>query len=367
MQTSIVLGLQYGDEGKGLTTSFLSDKNDLVVRFNGGHQAGHTVTKNGHRHVFSSFGSGTMNGAHTYWSEHCTFYPKSYYNERESLLENGFNVNYFIHPLSMVTTPFDIDHNRDSEGVNKHGSVGMGFGSTIARNQLTPFKLYAIDLTYRSVLVHKLRQIADYYGSVNVDEQIENFLFYVDKIELNICPLPEIINRYRNIIFEGAQGIMLDMDFGYFPNVTRSNTTSKNAMQIIKDNRLPDPQVYYAMRSYLTRHGNGYMPNETTDLQFEDATNVTHKFQGNFRQGYHSLEQLKYAIKCDSIFTGNDFYKKNLSISCLDQTNNEILVDTQSVLLENFQQNLSNKWNNILTNDSPNQETISYYSTILTN
>lgn len=363
MKTSIVLGLQYGDEGKGLITSFLSKPNDLVVRFNGGHQAGHTVVKNGHRHIFSSFGAGTMNGAHTYLSEYCTFYPKSFYNEQESLIKNGFVPTYFIHPMAMITTPFDIDFNRETEGVNKHGSVGMGFGATIARNENTPLKLYAIDLTYREILVHKLRAIGDYYKSENVEKQIGVFLQYVDMIKLNICTLQEIADNYQHIIFEGAQGIMLDMDFGFFPNVTRSNTTSKNAMQIIKDNRLPQPSIYYAMRSYLTRHGNGFMPNETTDLMFDDKTNLSHKYQGNFRQGYHSLEQLYYAIKCDSTFSGKE--NKNLAIICLDQTDDNVLVDNNKYPLGVFLEMMP-EFNSVVVSKSPNTENVFKYLPIKT-
>lgn len=334
MKTSIVLGLLFGDECKGLTISCISKENDLVVRFNGGHQAGHTVEKDGYRHVFSSFGSGTLNGAHTYWSEYCTFYPKSFYNEQRKLIEEGFNPVHFIHPLSMVTTPFDIDYNRDTEDKNKHGSVGMGFGATIARNENTPLKLYAIDLTYRDILIHKLNQIAKYYNAVDVQEQIDTFLFYVDDIELNICHLSDIKNNYTHIVFEGAQGIMLDMDFGFFPNVTRSNTTSKNAIQIIKENGLPLPEIYYCMRSYLTRHGNGFMPNETTSICFEDKTNISHKYQGDFRQGYHSLEMIRYAINCDNSFSNS--LKKNVVITCVNQTNEMILVDNDYMNIRDF-------------------------------
>lgn len=366
MKTSIVLGLFYGDEGKGVTTSFLSKPNDLVVRFNGGHQAGHTVTKDGYRHIFSNFGSGTLNDAHTYWSEYCTFYPKSFYNERKKLIEEGFNPVFFIHPLAMVTTPFDIDFNRQTEGANKHGSVGVGFGATIARNENTPYKLYAIDLTYPEILVHKLKQIANYYKADNVDEQINTFIKYVNEIELNICALSEIVNNYNHIIFEGAQGIMLDMDFGFFPNVTRSNTTSKNAMQIIKENNLPIPQVYYCMRSYLTRHGNGFMPNETDKLSFKDETNTTHQYQGNFRQGYHSSEQLNYAIKCDSIYSGNDFSKKNLSIICLDQTEDNILIDNSKIPLEHFLESIQ-PFNMVVTKNSCDESTTKHFLTPLKN
>lgn len=358
MRTSIILGLQYGDEGKGVTTSLLTSKGDLVVRFNAGQQCGHTVVKDGTRHIFSHFGSGTMNGVDTYFSEYCTFYPKSFYNEEKSLKDNGFNTKFFIHPMTMITTPFDIDFNRQSEGINQHGSVGMGFGATIARNENTPYKLYAIDLTHRDILIHKLNQIAEYYNAENSQGDIASFLSYVDMIQLNISSLSDLIPKYKSVIFEGGQGIMLDMDFGYFPNVTRSNTTSKNAMKIIKEHNLPSPDIYYVMRTYLTRHGNGYMPNESSDLKYQDDTNKPHKYQGNFRQGYHSLQQLKYAINCDSIFSGNDYSKKNLVITCADQTLDMIKIDNSEVHVNDFIKSLEVGFRSVRLNYSTSASTM---------
>lgn len=335
MKTTIVLGMFFGDEGKGLTTSCLAQKNDLVVRFNGGQQAGHTVEKDGYRHIFSSFGAGTLNGAHTYLSEYCTVYPKSLYNEEQKLLEKTkVNIAHFMHPMTMVTTPFDIDHNRSTEVFNKHGSVGMGFGATIARNQNTPYKLYAVDLTYRDVVVSKLKQIAAYYNVASPQRDIDSFLEYTDAIELNICTLGEIKNRYSNIVFEGAQGIMLDMDFGFFPHVTRSNCTSKNAMQIIKDNNLPTPEIYYVMRSYLTRHGNGFMPNESAEVKYRDETNIAHNYQGKFRQGWHSKDMIDFSLACDNAFSAK--CNKNLVVTCLNQTDSLVLIDNKYIPIECF-------------------------------
>lgn len=335
-KTSIVTGLFFGDEGKGITTAFLSSKNSLIVRFSGGHNAGHTVENNAYRHVFSSFSAGTLKGAHTYWSEYCTFCPKSFYNEREALIQNGYNPVHFMHPLSMITTPFDYEYNQTTESSNKHGSVGVGFGATVARNTQTPFKLFAIDLQYRPVLVQKLQQIAAYYKAVNVNEKIERFLWYIDQIKLSLKTLTDLKHNYEHIVFEGAQGIMLDMDFGFFPNVTHSHTTSKNALEIIKKENLPTPDIYYVMRSYLTRHGNGYMPNESNKLCFEDKTNITHPYQGVFRQGYHFYELLQHALGIDSIYAGNNPNKKNLVITCLDQTNDLILIDNKCISLFDF-------------------------------
>lgn len=132
----IVVGLGFGDEGKGLTTSFLCSqtKNPLVVRFNGGHQAGHTVVYKDQRHVFSNFGSGTLQGVPTYWSEFCTFYPVTFLKEFE-LLSSVVDPVIFINPLCPVTTPFDVEDNRVYEETHQHGSVGVGFGATLQRQQ----------------------------------------------------------------------------------------------------------------------------------------------------------------------------------------------------------------------------------------
>lgn len=358
MKTSIVLGLCYGDESKGVITSFLCGKDDLVVRFSGGQQSGHTVEKNGSRHIFSSFGSGTLNGAHTYISEYCTISPRAFYNEQQALIKNGISPVHYIHPLTMVTTPFDINHNRSTEDVNQHGSVGVGFGATVARTQSSPHKLFVQDLLYRPCLINKLHNIAQYYKAKNADKEIAEFLEQVGNINLNVCTLEKIKDDYNHIIFEGSQGIMLDMDHGYFPNVTRSNTTSKNSMQIIRDNNLPVPDIYYLMRSYLTRHGNGYMPNESDAVCYPDATNKDHPYQGKFRQGYHSLEELRYAVQCDSIYSGHSKNRKHLSISCMDQTNNQVLVDEKHIDLFDFLEQLAIPFNSLLTNYSPSPDTV---------
>ena len=369
MQTNIVLGSQFGDEGKGLMSSYLSREKDLVVRFNGGQQAGHSVVKNGKRHIFSNIGAGALNNADTYISEFCTFHPKAFFNEFTALKKLGCEFNFFIHPMTMVTTPFDILHNRELENnpETKNGSVGMGFGTTVNRCQNSPYKLYVIDLFYKNILKTKLYNIAThYYASYNfeknaIDDTINIFLENVEKILgiIRVRDLSEIKHNYNRINFEGAQGILLDMDFGYFPNVTRSNTTSKNAMEIIKQNHLPKPTIHYALRSYLTRHGKGHMPNESTDFKFEDLTNKSHPYQGEFRFGYHSLEQLHYAFNVDSIFSNG--CKKKLFLTCLDQTDDEIYVENGKSTISNFIMMINEcniVFDALLFNNSPNLETI---------
>jgi adenylosuccinate synthase len=150
MKVSVVLGLGFGDEGKGLTTNWLCKDNDLVIRFNGGHQAGHTVVIGENRHVFSNFGSGTLKGAPTYWSKYCTIDPLGIMEEYKALKSIGANPVLYIDPYCPVVTPFDIASNRIKEKTKTHGSCGIGFGETVRRHE-SYFKLHALDLLFPSI------------------------------------------------------------------------------------------------------------------------------------------------------------------------------------------------------------------------
>ena len=346
MPGKIVCGLGWGDEGKGLTVSYLCSQTDysLVVRFNGGQQAGHTTVYNGKRHVFSSFGAGSLQGVPTYWSSYCTFYPPSFCREYDMLLD--YNPVIYVNPLCPVTTPFDIDHNRLTEKRKGHGSVGMGFGATIQRQEHY-YKLHVQDLFYETVLLTKLRTIAAYYNGVDVEEQIEYFLKAVRKVR-NIIKLSDdsILKRY-NPIFEGAQGILLDMDFGFFPNVTRSNTTSKNALQMYGAD-----EIYYVTRSYLTRHGNGFMPGERKLNLFNNEleTNVKHEYQGEFRTAELDIDLMNYALQCDNNYSAG--LKKNLVITCNDQFG----IDIDSLLSK-----LNTNFDKVYISNGPSLDNIFLY------
>lgn len=325
---SIVLGLGFGDEGKGLTTSFLTSqtRNPLIVRFNGGHQAGHTVVHNGHRHVFSSFGSGTLQGAETFWSRFCTVYPIAFMNEYKALPEEvRKKVRIKVDRLCPVTIPLDLDTNHLMAVKTNHGSVGAGFGATIDRCE-KHYGLYVQDLMFDHVWKTKFLLIAKYLFENNllVKTRREDIDDMIDRFSTAVSEMSQIIDvvgsKYLQegsgrTIFEGAQGILLDQNFGFFPHVTRSNTTSQNALEL-------DPwhkDIYYVTRCYQTRHGNGPMTNEKV-LKLknnQEETNVLNQYQGQFRVGNLDLDFLKYALTCDGNFSTG--LRKNLVITCTDQ------------------------------------------------
>lgn len=339
MNTKIILGLGYGDEGKGITTDYLCKKsrNPLVIRFSGGHQAGHTVvTEDGTQHVFSSFGAGTLRGIPSYWSKHCSIYPIGFFNELAALLEKGISPKIYVDALALVTTPYDVFHNRNIEQDNQHGSCGLGFGATVARNRFSPNKLYAQDLFYPDVLEQKLKAIHIYYqqqsgttfSSKALTEMLEMYLKMLEDIKpyMEIVHEAEFFNhilekeRISDLIFEGSQGILLDMDHGFFPNVTHANTTSKNAMDFIQKYELNQPDIYYITRAYQTRHGNGYLSNEGMELNYTanpKETNQYNPWQGKQRCSVLDLDMLDYALQSDANYANEA--QKHLVITCLDQ------------------------------------------------
>ena len=320
MTNKAVIGLGFGDEGKGLTTDFLCSKtkNPLVIRFSGGHQVGHTVVYNNIRHVFSNFGSGTLRGVPTYWSKFCTINPIGIINEINILWDFNKFPTLYIDERCPVTTPYDIEANKYFEMQYNNGSTGVGYGKTIEREE-NFYSLTFLDLFYENVFKEKLYQIKNYYkvGNLNISKFIEN----CEEITSFANKTFGIPKGYKNYIFEGSQGLMLDQHFGFFPNVTRSNLGLKNIKELI-NNKL---ELYLVTRAYQTRHGNGYMTNENIIHNIKvdsNESNINNKYQGKFRRSLLDVSLLKYVINKDEHI--RNIKNKNLVITCLDHIENEL-------------------------------------------
>lgn len=310
-RASIVVGLGFGDEGKGLVTNELCKKanNPIVIRFNGGHQAGHTVVQNGHRHVFSSFGSGTLLGVPTYWSKFCTVYPTALMNEYDKIA--GLNPVLFIDPDCPVTTPYDVHFNKLN---NVHGSVGVGFGDTLKRTE-AHYGLFASDILHPSVLKIKLQMIGKYYG---FELPMNQFIQDCKDVLQVVCIRKPIGDEWgTDMIFEGAQGVLLDQKYGFFPHVTRSNTTSKNALALLGQWN-GYTEVVMVTRAYHTRHGIGPMGEEGIELTNNThETNVYNDYQHHFRTGPLDIDLLSYSISCEE--NESPYVNKKIVMTCCDQ------------------------------------------------
>lgn len=330
----VVIGIGFGDEGKGLTTNYLCsqinpENKKLVVRFSGGHQAGHTVIHENKKHIFSSFGSGTLQGVPTYLTEKVVIDPISIINELKVLQEKKVeNIKLYINRSSFVSTPYDKYMNTNSKENLKNGTCGVGIGTTIQREE-DHYHLHFEDLFNRVVLDIKLNLIEKYYKSKNIPKLVlTDFLNSIQYIKDH----PEIfecvsdIPHSDNYIFEGSQGLLLDQEYGFFPHVTRSNTGFKNLKDLIKYGSkyrvyLKPAQFYYVTRAYQTRHGNGPITNSEYELKLkntEEETNVKNNYQGEFKKSVLDLNLLLYSLNKD-IEEHNDVIIKNLVITCIDQ------------------------------------------------
>lgn len=336
MNAKIVLGLGFGDEGKGLTTDYLCSTcpNPIVIRFSGGQQAGHTVILDGKKHVHSNFGSGALRGVPSYFSEHTSIYLPTFARERHTLSKLGLNPKLYVHPFAKLTTPYDVAYNRATERVVNHGSVGLGIAATMKRHNETGYKLFAMDLRNPEVLKAKLENIARYYEGLLDATTRSVYKVYVSTEEVEYLNALQheshhikisdysLLNIYETLIFEGSQGIMLDMDHGIFPNVTYGNTTSKNALDVIDKMNLIkgrlSVETFYVTRCYQTRHGNGWMSNKTpiSLINNKEEINVNNVWQKEFKVAEIDYKLLKYALDVDGYY---NHHKRSLVITCLDQ------------------------------------------------
>lgn len=346
----LFLGLGYGDEGKGRVISQTllsqpSSQHGIVIRFNGGAQAGHTVNYNGIQHIFSHYGSGTLQGFPTYWSHFCPVNPMAAIVEFYRLEEQGITPCLYVHPKAPLTLPGDIATAQAQEKVLKHGSCGVGVGETIRRHEQTPWRFYAEDLAFPNILAEKLKL----YCKANIVFPLQILEDYL-RICRNFYKTITIkdysyLNTYENKYFEGAQGILLDQEAGYFPHVTRSYTTARNALEILGILNEPLHRAHFITRTYATRHGNGPLLNESRETDIFNLyslvekpcvgpkpfkinpyeTNVINEYQGIFRSAPLSEEHLIYAIKKSGVNPG--ITSCDLNVTCLDLTDGKMSFD----------------------------------------
>ena len=362
---SVVIGSMWGDEGKGHMTDILcsKDNNTLNVRFNGGAQASHTVvTPDNKRHAFRHFGAGTFAGARTYLSEDFIVNPIAFVLEKDELIQTfGISPYVYVNLNCIVTTPWDIFINQAVEemrGNNRHGSCGFGINETVVRNRTDKYKLTVTDLFYEDKLSEKLQVIQneyvewrlrteyglgiedlpdDYREALCNSENIDMFLFYIQEFMANVHLVGDSVLRlYDNVVFEGAQGLLLDQNNkAYLPHVTTSNTGIKNVMKILRNIGFDgDVDIYYMSRCYLTKHGAGPFKNELGRVPYRnvvDLTNVPNEFQGALRFGYLDFDLLATEINKDleNLSVSANVY---ITFTCLDQ------VDKQVIYFENGEQ-----------------------------
>jgi adenylosuccinate synthase len=345
----VIIGGSFGDEGKGLFTDYLSSHSEgkaCTVRFNGGAQAGHTVeTTDGKRHVFSHFGSGSFAGLPTFLSRFFVCSPITFQRELKELSILGAAPQVYADAACPVTTPYDIMINQIAEqgrGKLRHGSVGVGFGETLERHANKKYALCIADLGNPNLLHRKLDDIRkvwvylrlaqlevkhigpEWIERLNSDAIYERFIEDSAQFLSHIIPTSSCrLQSWDHLIFEGAQGLLLDQERGWFPHVTRSYTGIRNALALAEELEIRDLDVYYLTRSYTTRHGAGPLPHELQQLPYEgivDKTNRPHAYQGSLRFAWFDADLFADTVRRDMADGGSKFnVRPHLGMSCLDQ------------------------------------------------
>ena len=276
-----MIGTQWGDEGKGKVVDFLCEDADYVVRFQGGSNAGHTIKVGNEKYKFHLLPSGVVRGKTCVIGNGVVVDPEIFLEEINSLRKRGIEPRIMVSDRANVIMPYHkiLDGAEESYlgkkriGTTKRG-IGPCYSDKIARKGIR-----VADLLDENLLRDKLESIfpikeklAEIYGvrfDFDIDELVEKYTEYGRKMEPyvtdTIAELNRAIREGKNILLEGAQGVMLDVDFGTYPYTTSSNTISGGACT---GSGIPPKcidEVIGVVKAYTTRVGMGPLPTELKD------------------------------------------------------------------------------------------------------
>ncbi len=330
MKADVLLGLQWGDEGKGKIVDFLTPGYHIIARFQGGPNAGHTIEFNNRKFVLHTIPSGIFNEkAENVIGNGVIIDPYILYKEIEELNESGIDVTQRLmvsekaHLILPSHRLLDAVY-ESAKGKQKIGStlkgIGPAYTDKVSRNGLRVGDLKSGNF-YKKYNKAKERHIklASLYDTGFDKVKIEGFSFeeyealWLDKISV-LKQLKSIDTSYflnkalssgKKILAEGAQGTMLDIDFGSYPYVTSSNTTSAGVISGLGIPPHAVGRVYGITKAYCTRVGSGPFPTELFDENGEKLRSEGHEYGATTgrprRCGWLDLPALKYAVMINGV------------------------------------------------------------------
>jgi adenylosuccinate synthase len=323
MQTMAIIGAQWGDEGKGKITDLLAEKSDLVVRYQGGHNAGHTIWVNGQKTVLHVIPSGVLHG-------HClsvighgvVLEPENFLTELNRI-KNVTKVspeNLKVSATATVITNYHklLDAAREAQGSEKIGTTGKGIGPAyedkVSRRGIKVKDLFDKDTLIRRLSLGYAEKAILFKHLYHLDvPEIENEVERLYKLGQSIkdyvCDTFSLIDQNlkdgKKILYEGAQGILLDIDYGTYPYVTSSSTAASG---IYTGAGLPGQhlgEVIGVAKAYTTRVGEGPFPTELFDETGQTIQTKGNEFGATTgrkrRCGWLDLPLLRYAIKSSQL------------------------------------------------------------------
>ena len=330
-----VLGLGFGDCGKGIFVDALTRRwrAHTVVRFSGGAQAGHNVVTQDRCHTFSQFTAGTLvPGTRTVLVDPMVFHPTALLVEAEALTRIGVDdalPRLTIDAQCRITTPYHQAAGRLRElqrGDSAHGTCGVGVGETVRHALEHPGQIIrygdltqatALDklLAIRETLFADLGPVCEGRQELETlrDESLAERWLNAARAVARQCPPASVdaisakLTQPGCVLFEGAQGVLLDEWRGFHPHTTWSSITTAAVESAARRFGLSGPIEHYGvLRTYLTRHGIGPFPthDESLDYQLPELHNRSDNWQGRFRRGHPDAVLLRYALEAVGPLSG---------------------------------------------------------------
>jgi adenylosuccinate synthase len=324
MSTYVVVGLQYGDEGKGKITDVLSEKSDYVVRFQGGNNAGHTVYVGENKFVLHLLPSGVLQcKGKCIIANGVVVDPRAFLKEIKQIEDKGLSTNHvFISKRAHVIMPYHIllDTYREEElsGEKQIGTTKKGIGPCY-EDKIARVGIRMVDLLNPEILAEKIEAalktknslFVKYFdkAALSFDEIYNEYLelgkILKDRIIDTEVELNQAVKDNKNILFEGAQALMLDIDFGTYPFVTSSSPSTGGVCAGAGVPPTALKSLIGVAKAYCTRVGNGPFPTELDNELGESIRQIGGEFGATTgrprRTGWLDLVSLKHACMINGI------------------------------------------------------------------
>jgi adenylosuccinate synthase len=323
MQTMAIIGAQWGDEGKGKITDLLAEKCDLVVRYQGGHNAGHTIWVNGQKTVLHVIPSGVLHN-------HClsvighgvVLEPENFLKELATIknITKVTSDNLKLSSTATVITSYHklLDAARETQGPEKIGTTGKGIGPAY-EDKVSRRGIKVKDLLDKDTLVRRLSSgyaekaiLFKHLYQIDIpsiEEEVERLYKYGGLLKEYVTDtfslIDDSLSKGKRILYEGAQGILLDIDYGTYPYVTSSSTAGAG---IYTGAGIPGKkleEVIGVAKAYTTRVGEGPFPTELFDdtgAEIQTRGNEIGATTGRKRRcGWLDIPLLRYSVKCSQL------------------------------------------------------------------
>ena len=319
----VVVGTQWGDEGKGKIIDVLADRADYVVRFQGGNNAGHTVVVNGEKFILHLLPSGMLHGnGKCIIGPGVVVDPKVLLKELDTLEAKGAKIDHlFISDRAHIIMPYHVridELNEEASGANKIGTTKRGIGPCYA-DKINRVGIRAVDFLDMDIFAEKLKRflaekneiITKIYGAepLSYEQILADYTGYADRLRHRIIDsIPEInkaLDEDKLVLFEGAQAMMLDINYGTYPYVTSSSPTTGGVTTGAGVSPRKITKGIGVMKAYTTRVGEGPFVTELNDELGEKLRQIGGEYGATTgrprRCGWLDLVVGKYAVDINGL------------------------------------------------------------------